>query len=221
MITLTKKLGIIMFLSGIILLPFGNLNVSRAVAFTQIQNQLGVGSRGSDVTNLQMFLASDHNIYPTGLITGYYGALTASAVAQFQLAYNLPPVGRVGPLTLEKINNVISAGRGIDIYAPAITNLQNTRVGTTVTISWLTNEYAMGKVYYSTSPFQLGEAAQSFQEPIILGGQSTVLTNTASLQENITISGLLPNTTYYYIAESVDMSGNVSVTWPAIFTTGS
>ncbi len=41
---------------------------------------LGKGSEGSEVTKLQQYLAKDGTLYPEGLITGYYGSLTESAV---------------------------------------------------------------------------------------------------------------------------------------------
>lgn len=42
------------------------------------------GSNGEDVRRLQAFLARDTSVYPEGLITGYYGALTQAAVGRWQ-----------------------------------------------------------------------------------------------------------------------------------------
>ena len=50
----------------------------------KIKRSLGRGMSGADVTLLQQILAGDKKIYPEGLVTGYYGALTEKAVKQFQ-----------------------------------------------------------------------------------------------------------------------------------------
>ncbi len=63
-----------------------------------------IGVIGDDVVLLQEFLATDSDLYPEGLITGYYGALTEKAVKRLQEKYGLEMVGVVGPKTREKIN---------------------------------------------------------------------------------------------------------------------
>lgn len=70
------------------------------LAQAAISQQLDLGASGDDVTQLQTFLAEDSTVYPEGLITGYYGALTAAAVSRFQTKNGLPAVDRVGPMTL-------------------------------------------------------------------------------------------------------------------------
>lgn len=70
---------------------------------TTLIRQLREGMSGDDVKALQALLAADADVYPEGLITGYYGRLTANAVKRFQKKKGLPEVGHVGPKTLEKI----------------------------------------------------------------------------------------------------------------------
>ncbi len=66
---------------------------------------------------MQEFLASQKDIYPEGLITGFFGTLTQKAVIRFQEKYSseiLIPLGLtsgtgfVGPSTRAKINQIIS-----------------------------------------------------------------------------------------------------------------
>jgi hypothetical protein len=70
------------------------------------------GDTGEDVTQLQIFLKNQGtDIYPEGLITGYFGNLTKLAVQRFQLKYNIaqsgnPGYGYVGPKTRAKINSL-------------------------------------------------------------------------------------------------------------------
>lgn len=84
--------------------------------------QLDIGSRGNDVIQLQIMLATDPSIYPEGLVTGYFGRLTARAVARFQAFYGLPTAARVGPLTLAKLNS-LGIGGSVDTRAPVISNV--------------------------------------------------------------------------------------------------
>ena len=177
-----------------------------------------IGSTGFNVTNLQSFLASDSYIYPAARVTGYYGGLTAAAVSQFQVNYDIPMVGVVGPMTLSKINSIINAGRGIDIYAPTIFGKSVQKSNTSATFNWSTTESAGGKVYYSTSPMGAREAISNFSEPIITGGSVMPAMN-SQLSQAVTITGLQANTVYYYILEAQDASGNVSVTVQSSFTT--
>jgi outer membrane protein assembly factor BamB len=66
---------------------------------------------GEDVTQLQIFLKNQGtDIYPEGLVTGYFGSLTKLAVQRFQVKYNIAKsgdagYGYVGPKTRAKINS--------------------------------------------------------------------------------------------------------------------
>jgi peptidoglycan hydrolase-like protein with peptidoglycan-binding domain len=62
-----------------------------------------------DVRRLQLLLASDKEVYPERLATGYYGTLTKKAVGKFQIRHGVvssseaPGYGMVGPLTRAKL----------------------------------------------------------------------------------------------------------------------
>lgn len=71
-------------------------------------SDLSKGDTNSDVTKLQQFLAKDKTLYPEGLVTGYYGPATERAVKKFQAKYGISQVGRVGPATRAKLNEVYS-----------------------------------------------------------------------------------------------------------------
>ena len=76
----------------------------RAATFTR---PLVVGSQGSDVTALQQILNSQGFLSTTP--TGYFGALTAKALAAFQTAHSIDPLGGVGPLTRTLLNTLVSS----------------------------------------------------------------------------------------------------------------
>lgn len=73
----------------------------------KLYQQLDRGARGEDVILLQKTLSADPSIYPEGLITGYYGSLTEKAVKTLQQRHGLEMVGRVGPKTLVRINELV------------------------------------------------------------------------------------------------------------------
>ena len=76
----------------------------------QFTHTLRLGDFGEGVRQLQIFLkAQGTEIYPEGLITGYFGLATQRAVQRFQVKYGLakagdPGYGYVGPATRAKIN---------------------------------------------------------------------------------------------------------------------
>lgn len=81
-----------------------------------IGRALKLGASGVDVSSLQQFLAQDRSIYPEGLVTGYYGALTQSAVQRWQTKFGVVSSGSssttgfgvVGPRTIAAIRATCS-----------------------------------------------------------------------------------------------------------------
>lgn len=181
-----------------------------------LNRQLQVGMSGSDVSVLQQFLATDPTLYPQGLVTGYFGSLTSAAVSNFQTRNGISAVGRVGPATLPVLNLQIASGMtGDSGSAPVITTVGVNASQSSASIYWTTNESAKGVVYYSTSPLTTYENTNSVN---VSGNTAMVDANFRSSQ-NLTISGLQSNTTYYYLIYTTDQQGNVSVTWPTTFHT--
>lgn len=184
-----------------------------------LYRQLEVGMSGSDVGSLQTFLAQDKTLYPQGLITSYFGFLTKAAVANFQSRNGISAVGRVGPVTLPVINAQMSGNTGInyggDIYAPTISGVNLGVNNNAATVSWNTNENARGIVYYSSMPLTVSEQLNS----VTVSGAVAMSDNNTRTSQNIGISGLQSNALYYYMIQSTDEAGNVSVTWPSTFRT--
>jgi peptidoglycan hydrolase-like protein with peptidoglycan-binding domain len=183
-----------------------------------LYRQLQLGSRGADVSSLQTFLAEDPTIYPQGKVTGYFGSLTKSAVSNFQARNGIATVGRVGPSTLPVINEQMANGSNSsdNISAPIITSAGvNNITRNSATINWYTNENAKGLVYFSTSPLSLGEHPNS----VDVSGNTAMVDSNYRTNQSVTLQNLQPNTTYYYLAYVTGISGRVSITWPATFTT--
>lgn len=81
----------------------------------QLTRTLALGMSGEDVKALQALLASDPDIYPEGLITGFFGPLTEKAVEKLQARFGIEAVGIVGPLTRNTLNSLfghINKGKG-------------------------------------------------------------------------------------------------------------
>ncbi|TSC69113.1 MAG: hypothetical protein G01um101466_187 [Parcubacteria group bacterium Gr01-1014_66] len=78
-----------------------------------IQQTLKSGSRGNEVRLLQEFLAKDPTLYPEGIVSGNFGALTKAAVQRFQERYGIAKkgdlgYGTVGPKTRAKLKEMSS-----------------------------------------------------------------------------------------------------------------
>ncbi len=187
-----------------------------ALAYTEITSQLDFGARGYNVTNLQTFFADNAAIYPEGLITGYFGGLTRAGVVRFQAAYGLDQVGRVGPMTLAKINGLIASGGWVtvDFSGPGFYNVSKTSNNNSATMSFSTSENTIAKVVYSLSPIMFNEGEINSNGFGPLSGSVVASASGLSTSHSITVSGLMPNTNYYYTVIATDASGNVSVIGP-------
>jgi peptidoglycan hydrolase-like protein with peptidoglycan-binding domain len=151
---------------------------------TQIQAQLGLsapsstsygrcptltrslqnGMSGSDVTDLQTFLATDASIYPEKIISGYFGTLTESAVQRFQkrnaiVSSGTPDstgYGSVGPMTRNVISNVcagnIATTIPTNIYTP----------GVVCSLNGLTINSGSSAQFYSVQSVPLGSSCASY-----------------------------------------------------------
>ncbi len=137
---------------------------AQSILFTQ---SMDIGSQGSQVTALQSFLSTKTAHYPEGLVTGYYGPLTAAAVMRFQCAEEIvcsgsaatTGYGRVGPITLTQLNLRASGNIGADVSAPYISGIVTVMSSTSATISFVTNELSMSKVVYSVFPLTVFESS--------------------------------------------------------------
>ena len=173
-----------------------------------LYSNLSLGSSGSQVTDLQIFLATDASIYPEGLVTGYFGGLTRAAVLRYQAANGISQTGTVGPISRASINSGMGNGNSsYDSDAPIISG-NNVSVGkNTATVNWATSEAATGRVYYSTTwPFYYATALKSSD-------------GSFNATHSLTLAGLNSNTTYHFAKESVDASGNVMWTTHKTFST--
>jgi peptidoglycan hydrolase-like protein with peptidoglycan-binding domain len=185
---------------------------------TMLDRQLEIAMSGSDVSSLQSFLAQDKTIYPQGLVTGYFGFLTKSAVSNFQTRNGIDPVGRVGPLTLAAINSQMNGGKvGADRISPTIYSSNVNTTSSSATLSWNTDEGAAAIVYYSSQPLVMVEAGSG--TAVNISGSTLLLHSDLRTAHSGTLAGLQSNTTYYYVVYARDGQGNESVTREQTFKT--
>lgn len=74
--------------------------------FTQV---LEPGMQNDEVKELQTFLSQFKDIYPEGVVNGYYGPSTEAAVIRCQQKFGLPITGKVGPKTVAALNDLWQA----------------------------------------------------------------------------------------------------------------
>ena len=192
---------------------FALLIVSSGVTHAAITSSMAVGSTGSDVTQLQQFLSTNSTIYPAGIVSGYYGALTKAAVTQFQVAYGIDQVGQVGPTTSAKINALMASGLGLDTTASTIGYQTVQQINpTSAVIAWTTSEPTRGQVFYAANFVESDETTGPYQLAYISGTPASTNGNmNFSNNQSIQLANLNPNTTYYYVTRAIDQSGNVTL----------
>jgi len=186
-----------------------------------LTRQLQIGMSGADVGWLQSFLARDASIYPQAIISNYFGSLTRAAVARWQTRNGIAAVGRVGPQTLAAINaQMNSIGNNPTTGAAPIISMGSiTLTNSTSTLNWNTNVNSNSVVYYSTTPLSVSENDNG---TVTVNNGQRVGSSNYLTAHTINLTGLSPNTTYYYMIQAMDQNGNISVTVPTnTFRTGS
>ncbi|MEK7643090.1 MAG: fibronectin type III domain-containing protein [Patescibacteria group bacterium] len=196
-------------------------------AYAAITNHLDLGATGSEVTQLQTYLATNASIYPSGLITGFFGPLTQAGVQRFQAAQGIVSsgtpettgYGRVGPTTMARINALMGSGSQVSWdTVPVLSTPQVERTNTTATFTWTTNEPTQGQVYWDTTALRADEATGPRQQPYVSGALA-LDAGGSQTNHTVTVSNLQPNTLYHYLVRGVDSVGNMSMVWPNTFRT--
>lgn len=210
-------------IAALFVLLFGIQNAEAAIT-----SHLDLGDKGSDVSQLQVYLAQNASIYPSGLVTGYFGPLTAAAVQKFQVAQGLVSsgtpattgYGRVGAQTMARLNALMGSGNPQVSWdtVPVLSAPFVQPTNNSANFSWSSNEPTQGQLYYNTSPLITDEATGPLQQPYISG--TFALDNGGfQINHNLSIQNLQSNTLYYYVTRGIDGAGNVTMTWPSIFRT--
>ena len=75
-----------------------------------LYRNLSQGTRGDDVASLQEFLSSEG--YLSAQATGYFGPMTAQAVAKWQASQGVSAVGSFGPMSRERMKAWCGGGVG-------------------------------------------------------------------------------------------------------------
>ena len=120
----------------------------------------------------------------------YYFAVTSYTTAGAESAYS---------------NEVTATVSSSDTTAPTITGVGTSNISTTgATVSWITNEASDSQVEYG--------ASSSY-------GQTTALNTSLVTSHSVALSGLQPNTLYYYRVRSRDAARNLATSAGSSFRT--
>jgi hypothetical protein len=101
------------------------LNDKNATTTTTTTNKLrlkqeyGIGATNEEIKILQKILATDASIYPEGMVTGYFGPLTAKAITRLQTKYKLENRGVLTAETRDFINSILEAHGIENAFIPA------------------------------------------------------------------------------------------------------
>ena len=107
------------------------------------------GATGDEVKELQEFLKKFPDIYPEGLVTGYFGPRTEEAVKKFQEKQGIEAIGVIGPKTLNKLNELVTEGAGESGVVPpgllTAPGLQGRLATTTPAVATTSQEFLCAK----------------------------------------------------------------------------
>lgn len=73
------------------------------------------GMQNNEVRELQKFLSQFKDIYPEGVVNGYYGPSTEAAVIRCQQKFGLSVDGKIGPKTIAALNDLWQATQASNV----------------------------------------------------------------------------------------------------------
>jgi len=199
----------------------------------ELTRSLSRGSSGDDVRKLQEFLAKDKDVYPDGLVTGYFGPLTEKAVKKWQEKQGIDPVGVVGPKTLAALNQFVVASisqpgtTSPAIPAPAPSTPSSSIittapiVGSTTTISASTTLTTPAATSTSAAPTATSTASSSSATTQSAAGTSSTTTQSVTQTSGGYAGGYtVPTTTTNTSSSTQTSSATATTTQATSSTTG-
>lgn len=87
----------------------------------EIRVGLSEGMTGDDIKKVQGILATDKDIYPEGMVTGYFGPLTKNALRRFQQKFELKVTGEIDADTRAYLEELLKERFGENIPAGLLT----------------------------------------------------------------------------------------------------
>ncbi len=164
-------------------IPVPGLTAGSGSGLSLLTQTMAFGSHASEVSLLQTILRDKTAVYPAGLVTGYFGQATLSAVRAFQTTYGISGSGKsdwglVGPLTRKALNKLVSGGLLTPAYVAPVqtqsqTPAQPAKPASTATVTPVTTPTS------STTPTKpVTTPAVSITDTLSLGytgGQVTLL----------------------------------------------
>ncbi|TSC70808.1 MAG: g-D-glutamyl-meso-diaminopimelate peptidase [Parcubacteria group bacterium Gr01-1014_46] len=173
---------------------------------------LRLGSRGDAVKVLQSQLSKVPNIYPEGLITGYFGTLTERAIKKLQGENGLEVVGIVGPKTRELLNKISKNS----LFAMATNYIVTPQL---FVIESSSNSPTRGYVFWTANKNVKSEFWYSNTTPVASTSPANFFVNNLSFTHSVNLPGLSTSTTYYYMIKITDERGNSATSTERNFTT--
>ncbi len=178
----------------------------------RLTKSLKRGERGDEVRKLQEFLSQFPEVYPIGLITGFYGPATEAAVRKLQARHGIEQVGTIGPKTLQKINELITEGAGRSGVIPP--GLLRTRIlspaadGTSTAPSVISTATQVVSAQTATASTSTPSITATSSQPLSVPGLGTGQTATTSASS----AASAPSATSQPSAYSAGSSGVATTT---------
>jgi len=181
---------------------FGKMTENAVKLFQKAANlnQVGnVGPKTLDKINELLKGAGNSGKVPPGLL------IAPGIRKKLNIDILKPLPGQILPPGISKKLN----GQTKDTVPPIISNISASSINpTSFKVNWTTNELSDSTVWYDTvSPL------------LVTASTSNAKSSDYALSHEITLSGLLSGTPYYYIVSSTDKAGNNEISAQSLFTT--
>ncbi len=86
--------------------PKKTLDKNIVSSYKLLNPGITIGMTGDDVRIIQSALKTNPSLYPSGIVSGYFGNATKEAVMNFQKKYSMPQTGYMDVSTTNKFNDI-------------------------------------------------------------------------------------------------------------------
>ncbi len=209
--------GIVNQLGGVVVPPSGSPIITISATSNINANMATINWSTNETTTGRIYYGTTSPVIPSlmpsvsdGISSANHSVTLSNLSANTTYYFIIDARDSVGRATVSAQQSFTTNGTtSSDLNAPIVSSISaSSSSNSTAAVSWMTDEPASSKVYYSVSP------------SVNVGSATFASTSGFTTNHSVSLLSLSSNTRYYYVIESTDLSGNMTRSSEQSFMTG-